>query len=85
MFGVPSRVGGARHLTPNPACVSRSDYADMAPGHSRGVNRCGHDHLACKFSINVTAPGGGSVLPALFARPIRVRQYGRALRVKVNR
>ena len=30
----------------------------MAPSDSRGVNRCGHDHLACKFSINVTVPEG---------------------------
>jgi len=28
----------------------------MAPSDSRSVNRCGHDHLACKFSINVTVP-----------------------------
>jgi len=28
----------------------------MAPSDSRGVNRCGHDHLACKFAINVTVP-----------------------------
>jgi len=29
----------------------------MAPSDSRSVNRCGHDHLACKFLINVTVPG----------------------------
>jgi len=43
-------------LPPNPARVSRSGYADMAPRDSRSVNRCGHGHLACKFPINVTVP-----------------------------
>ena len=28
----------------------------MAPCDGRGVNRCGHAHLACKFPINVTVP-----------------------------
>ena len=45
-------------LPPNPARVSRSGYADMAPSDSRSVNRCGLDHLACKFPINVTVPPG---------------------------
>ena len=31
----------------------------MAPSDSRGVNRCGHDHLACKVQINVTVPLSG--------------------------
>ena len=35
-------------LTPNPALISRSDYADMAPRDSRSVNRCGHAHVARK-------------------------------------
>src|SRR4029078_6243251 len=39
---------------PNPARVTRSGHADMAPRDSRSVNRCGHGHLACKFPINVT-------------------------------
>jgi hypothetical protein len=43
-------------LPPNPALISSSGYADLAPGGSRSVNRCGHDHLACKFRINVTVP-----------------------------
>jgi IS1 family transposase len=43
-------------LPPNPALISRSGYADMAPCDRRRVNRCGHGHLACKFPINVTVP-----------------------------
>ena len=43
-------------LAPNPALVSRSGYADVAPRNSRSVNRCGHAHLACQFPINVTVP-----------------------------
>jgi transposase-like protein len=41
---------------PNPARVSRSGYADMAPSDSRSVNRYGHGHSLCKFPINVTVP-----------------------------
>ena len=37
-------------LPPNPALISRSGYADLAPRDSRGVNRCGHAHWACKYS-----------------------------------
>ena len=43
-------------LPPNPALISRSGYADVAPCDRRSVNRCGHTHLACKFPINVTVP-----------------------------
>ena len=28
----------------------------MAPRDHRSVNRCGRNHLACKFPINVTVP-----------------------------
>jgi hypothetical protein len=45
-------------LAPNPALISRSGYADVAPRDSRSVNRCGHAHLACQFPINVTVPVG---------------------------
>src|SRR5450432_2386418 len=47
-------------LPPNPARVSRSGYADVAPSDSRSVNRCGHGPLACKFPINVTVPASGT-------------------------
>jgi len=43
-------------LPPNPALISRSGYADMAPRDSCSVNRCDQSHLACKFPINVTVP-----------------------------
>jgi hypothetical protein len=43
-------------LPPNPARVSRSGYADMAPSDSRSVNRYCHDPSVCKFPINVTVP-----------------------------
>ena len=43
-------------LPPNPARVSRSGYADMAPSDSRSVNRYGQGHSLCKFPINVTVP-----------------------------
>ena len=33
-------------LPPNPARVSCSGYADLAPRDRRRVNRCGHGHLA---------------------------------------
>jgi putative transposase len=52
----PLRQRERSDLPPNPARVSRPGYADMAPSHSRSVNRCGHGHLACKFPINVTVP-----------------------------
>jgi hypothetical protein len=38
-------------VPPNPARVSRSGHADVAPQDS---NRYGHAHLACEFPINVT-------------------------------
>ena len=44
------------HLPPNPALISCSGDADLAPRDSRSVNRCGQFHLACKFPINVTVP-----------------------------
>ena len=50
------RRGRPRPDPPNPARVSRSGYADLAPSDSRRVNRCGHGHSACKFPINVTVP-----------------------------
>ena len=31
-------------LAPNPALISRSGYADLAPRDSRSINRCGHAH-----------------------------------------
>ena len=43
-------------LTPNPARVSRSGNANVAPSNSRSVNICGLGHSACDFSINVTVP-----------------------------
>src|SRR5207244_1969487 len=43
-------------LPPNPAGVSRSGYANVAPGDTRSVNRYGHGPLVCGFPINVTVP-----------------------------
>jgi hypothetical protein len=43
-------------LPRNPAHISQSGYANVAPSDNRGVNRCGHGHLVCKFPINVTVP-----------------------------
>ena len=43
-------------LPRNPARVSQSGYANVAPSDSRSVNRYGHGPLVCKFPINVTVP-----------------------------
>src|SRR5438094_2942922 len=43
-------------LPPNPARVSRSRYANVAPSGNRSVNPYGHGHSACKILINVTVP-----------------------------
>jgi hypothetical protein len=43
-------------LPPNPARVSRSGYAHVAPSDSRSMSYYGHGPLVCKFPINVTVP-----------------------------
>ena len=62
-------------LPPNPALISRSGHADVAPRDRRSVNRCGHAHLACKVPINVTVPCAvaGSMAGLQATRPGRAQ------------
>ena len=53
----------ASHLPPNPALISRSGHADVAPRDSRSVNRCGHAHLVRNFLLNVTVPRSRQLHP----------------------
>ena len=63
-------------LAPDPALISCSGYADLAPRDSRRVNRCGHGSFRLPIPLNVTVPNKGWLkLLLVGAFSLRVRQF----------